>query len=315
MRCGSGPHSLSAAEWSCEITCSAGKRQLREDEVMVTHHLDSLVARGNTSDVYRWGKNEVIKVLRPNIPKEWATREAETTELAHAAGLPAPAVLDVTTIDGRPGIIFERIPGPSMWEQMIADPQEIPRLSSLLAELQAEVNATPAPSGIPSLIDALRSNIDAAQPLSSFERAMGHEALERQPHEAALCHFDVHPNNVLMGPTQPMIIDWFDAASGSPAADIVRSSILMRQDAAEGHLPCSSPSLIDFVHDQYIASVVRVREVDDDLLLSWEGTVLSARLAEPIVDSIRQTTYETLHALNASQITRLGSSRRGVAPE
>jgi len=277
--------------------------------------IDSLIARGNTSNAYRWGKSAVIKVLHPDIPEEWATREAETTRLVHAAGLPAPAVLDVTTIGGRPGIVFERIPGTSMWEQMIADPQEIPRLSSLLAKLQAEVNATPAPSGMPRLVDDLKANIDAAQPLLSSERATARAALKRLTHESSLCHFDVHPNNVLMGSTRLVIIDWFDAASGSPSADIVRSSVLMRQEAVDGHLPCPSPSLIDFVHDEYISSVVRVREVAEELLLAWEGAVLAARLAEPITDSIRQTTYETLLALNASRISRLGASLRRVAPE
>ena len=285
---------------------------IREDEVMATQHLDSLVARGNTSDAYGWGKDAIIKVLRPEIPEEWAAREAETTSLVHAAGLPAPAVLDVTTVDGRPGIVFERIVGPSMWDQMLAHPGDVPQLASLLADLQAEVNATPAPAGIPRLIDRLHDKIREAPLLSSAERADAQAALERQLHFDSLCHFDVHPNNILMGPQQPIIIDWFDAAAGSPAADIVRSSLLMWSEAAVGHLPCMDPSLIDDVHDQYVGAVSQTRQLDDNELFDWETAVLASRLAEPVGDSTRRVTYEALQAFKDSQMTRLGLSLRSV---
>lgn len=88
----------------------------------------------------------------------------------------------------------------------------------------------------------------------------------------------------------------------------------MWSDAAVGHLPCVDPSLIDFVHDHYIASVVRIRQFDDDQLLGWEPAVLASRLAEPIVDSMRYATQETLRSLRSSQLTRLGRSLRSLAP-
>lgn len=279
---------------------------------MVRQHLDSPVARGNTSDAYRWGEHAIVKVLRPGIPEEWATREAETAELVHAAGLPTPAVLDLTTVEGRPGIVFERIAGPSMWDEMLAQPREIPRLAYLLAELQAQVNATQAPSAIPKLVDRLRRKTREAPGLSPTERSAALAVLDRQPPDHSLCHFDVHPNNVLMGPKQPIIIDWFDAAAGNPAADIVRSSLLMWSDAAAGHMPCVDPSLIDFVHHHYIASVAHIRDVDSGDLLEWEVAVMASRLAEPLPDSMRHATHEALRALSSSRHTRLGLSLRQV---
>lgn len=277
---------------------------------MVARHLHTLVARGNTSDVYRWGRHAVVKVLRPGIPDDWAQREAATTESVHAAGLPAPGVLDVTTIDGRPAIVFERIDGVSMWARMLTFPGDIPRLSLLLAELQAEVNATAAPAGIPSLHDRLHDNLVNARHLSSSERDAAALALERRPRHGGLCHFDIHPNNVLMGPLDPVIIDWFDASAGSPEADIARSSVLMRRSASHGHLECADPSVIELVHDEYLAAVLRTRHVDDEALLAWEPSVLAGRLAEPVIEAIQTETADALRLLEASLPTALSAGLR-----
>lgn len=275
---------------------------------MVTRPLDSLIARGNTSDVFRLGKHAVIKVLRPGIPDTWAIHEAEITGLVHAAGLPAPSVLHVTTVEGRPAIVFERVAGASMWDRMLAHPRDIPRLARVLAELQAEINATPPPSAMPRLVDRLRENIKRAGHLSSSDREVALADLEHESPADALCHFDVHPNNVLMGATEPIIIDWFDAAAGDPAADIVRSSLLMRSDAAASHLPCVDASVIDVVHDAYIASVIEVRDVDVDLMLGWERAVVASRLAEPMVDSVRWATTRMWRALKASKLSPIAAT-------
>jgi aminoglycoside phosphotransferase (APT) family kinase protein len=265
--------------------------------------------------VYRWGKHAVVKVLRPDIPDEWAIREARTTELVHAAGIPAPAVLEVITIGGRPGIVFERAAGVSMWEQMLARPADTPRLASLLVELQAEVNATPAPAGLPNLVDRLRANIERTRHLSSLERQTALRALDRSPQGDALCHFDIHPNNVLMGPKGPKMIDWFDAAAGDPTADVTRSSVLMRFDAADGHLPCPEPSFVELLHDRYIARVVQMRSVDQKRLLAWEPPILAARLAEPIGGAVREATRRMWRAAIASQRTRLGTCLRSLSAD
>jgi tRNA A-37 threonylcarbamoyl transferase component Bud32 len=270
--------------------------------------LDTLIAQGNTSDVYRWGADAVVKVLLNDIPNDWADREAQIAERVHAAGLPAPAVLDVITVNGRPAIVFELVEGISMWEQMLMHPMDIRRLSRILADLQADVNSTSAPAGLPGLNDRLLKNIERNTVLDPSERKAALDDLADKPDDDKLCHFDMHPNNILMGPKGPIIIDWFDAAAGAPAADVARSSVLMRPDAATCHLPCPEPSIIGLVHDEYIAAVLRNNAIDIDQLLEWESSVLASRMSEPLVEACRLAAARTWHALRVSEPTPLFTS-------
>ena len=98
------------------------------------------VAKGNTSDVFHWSSTTVVKVLRTGIPPEWATQEADITRIARAAGLPAPAVDGIVEVDGRAGIVFERIDGRSMWDLMKATPHELPQLVDALIGLQTAIH-------------------------------------------------------------------------------------------------------------------------------------------------------------------------------
>lgn len=275
---------------------------------MVASDLDSPVARGNTSDVYRWGRNSIAKVLRPGIPDHWAAREARIMELVHAAGVPVPEVFDLTTVRGRPAIIMQWIEGASLWTQMLERPADIESLSLLLAKLQAEVHATPAPSGMPALHDRLDENIGLVGALSEAERADVRAALHQLRRGRALVHFDVHPNNVLLGPNGPVLIDWFDAAAGIPEAGMVRSSLLMRPSAGACHLPCADASIIAVVHDHYVTSIRRISDIHDELLMSWQVPVLAARLAEPLAQSVVQCTLQELRAIRASRQSLLAAT-------
>lgn len=268
----------------------------------MTRDLGLLVAKGNTSDVYAFGEEAVVKVLHPGIPEHWAACEAESTDLVHSLGLPAPAVIDLVMVDGRPGIVFERIEGPSIWDEMVAKPHEIPSLSLVLAEMQAQINEARAPEGLPRLKDRLRENILEADGLTSAQRSEALEEVDGLPEGDSICHFDVHPNNVLLGSDKPLIIDWFDAAIGDPHADVARSSVLMRADAATTHLRCSDQSLITRVHDQYIDCVGRTRGVDWADVAIWEPTILASRLAEPMPDSVLADTLDRWRGLRSGKL-------------
>jgi aminoglycoside phosphotransferase (APT) family kinase protein len=276
---------------------------------------EDLVARGNTSDVFSWSSTTVIKVLRPDMPSDWARHEAEITRLVREAGFPVPAVEDVVLVEGRPAIVFERVDGLSMWEHMKNAPNDLQGLTSALVDLQCSLHCSPAPAGLPDLQARLIRNVGRAEALTKEDREVAAHLVGVLPAGTALCHGDMHPRNILMSRRGMVLIDWFDAAAGNPVADIARSSLLIRpQQTGEldmHHLQGASVEMLAMLHDRYMSEVLSRRPIDQNDLLSWEAAVAAARLAEPVPKGdLLQIWRAWREGTNGSEASTLAAARR-----
>jgi tRNA A-37 threonylcarbamoyl transferase component Bud32 len=242
-----------------------------------------LVAVGRTSDVYEFGRGSVIKVLRPSVPSHWAAMEARFTAAVRELGAPAPDVRDVVRVEGRDAIVFERVSGQSMWDLMVASPQESRGLGVELAEVHKCILSAGVPTAVLGLVERMCAKIAEVEHLTEAERLGAQQDLRRLPRGAALLHGDLHPGNVLMTIRGPVVIDWFDAAIGHPIADVVRSSLLVRPlDVADWrpHLPGAPPGLLGELHESYVSAMSDVLSAPPDELCRWEAVVTASRLAE-----------------------------------
>jgi hypothetical protein len=111
--------------------------------------IGDLLTRGTTSDVYAWGSDSVVKVPRPGVPDHWIDIEASHSVRVHSIGLPTPAVLDVIDLDGRRAIVFERVRGPSMLDNLAAAPGDADSMARDLAAIQREFHSADGPSELP----------------------------------------------------------------------------------------------------------------------------------------------------------------------
>lgn len=244
--------------------------------------LGQLLAVGRTSKVFAYGNDAVAKVLIASVPDHWASVEAHLTEAVRSLGVPAPAVRDVTILNGRPAVIFDRVVGPSMWQQMIADPASVETLVAELAAVQGAIHSAGIPTAMPGKVARMSAKIAQVDALSGWEIAEAIDLVNSMPRGAALLHGDLHPGNILLGDNGPVVIDWFDASIGHPAADVVRSSLLLRADAVTdlGHLPDATPDVLERLRSSYLAAM---REVIDAASLTfglWEAVTAVSRLAE-----------------------------------
>jgi len=244
------------------------------------------VATGNTSEVFRWTSTTVVKVLRPGIPQECAAQEADVARWAHAAGLPAPAVDGIVEVDGRPGIVFERIDGRPMWDLMQATPSELTHMVESLVGLQASLHAAAPVGALPSLVVRVRFKIEAVTALPAEDLAESLMLLDQLPIGSALCHGDMHPANILMSSRGMVVVDWFDAATGHPTADLARSSLLMRPPmssrAVSAFLGGATRAFLTRLHDTYLDTLIARGLHDAAPFATWEAILAVARLAEPV---------------------------------
>ncbi len=242
-----------------------------------------LISRGRTAEIFRWGNDRVLKLFLKEFPTHWAEHEAEVTGTVHKAGLPVPAMEGVVEVEGRQGIIFERVDGPSMFQVLMSKPWRIRQLVRTLAELHAAIHSCEMPE-LPSLREELESGIreEVELPEETKEAVLRH--LEQLPDGNAICHLDFHPGNIIMSSHGPVVIDWSNPRRGDPLADVAATSLLFR--LAEVPQFMAGRWLINMLrgwfHSIYLKRYLQLRSVSREQIAAWELPLAAARLTDNI---------------------------------
>lgn len=187
--------------------------------------LGSKIAYGREADVYAWGEDEVVKVFRPGFGGHIG--EAAALTRLNGTGT-APQLISIVDVDGRSGLVMQRLHGVDMLVLLQKRPWRLIALARMLARAALSVHAVPAPPDLPDLIDLLGERITAAD-LDPGLRAFALRTLGSLPAGDRLCHGDLHPGNAVVTADGVKIIDWPGAARGTPAADVARSLLLLRE--------------------------------------------------------------------------------------
>ncbi|MYA61346.1 MAG: phosphotransferase [Dehalococcoidia bacterium] len=189
--------------------------------------LGPFIGRGYIAEVFAYGEGKVVKLLFDEDGAEAAEREAHITTAAVEAGLPVPKISETLTVNGRPGIVMERVEGATMLRWGTTFPWRIYTGARMMARLHAEVHSK-AGVDIPDLRDRLRPRIEESEVVEEDLKVMALERLESLPDGDRICHVDFHPDNLIMTKAGPVIIDWEFGAKGVPEADIARTVVLVQ---------------------------------------------------------------------------------------
>lgn len=119
-------------------------------------------------------------------------------------GYPVPAVEDIS--DDGCDLVMQRIDGRSMVQQLGRAPWSVHRQADTLARLHQQLHEIPAPDFLPSA------------PVSEG---------------SSILHLDLHPLNVIISSSGPVVIDWTSACVGNPDADVALAWLLM----SAGNIP------------------------------------------------------------------------------
>jgi aminoglycoside phosphotransferase (APT) family kinase protein len=149
-----------------------------------------LIAAGRASEIFDLGDGRVLRRFRGGGDPE---REALVMRHARDHGYPVPRVLEVIP----DALVLERIEGRTMLEELRRRPWTLRRHASLLARLHKRVHQIAAPSSLPAA--------------GAGDR---------------LLHLDLHPDNVILSPSGPFVIDWTNARRGDPALDVALTWVI-----------------------------------------------------------------------------------------
>ena len=162
-----------------------------------------LIAAGRASEVFDIGDGRVLRRFKRGGHPQ---REALVMRHARLHGYPVPEVLEITA----DGLVLEKVEGSTMWEVAGRQPSTVRAHAALLAQLHEDLHKIDAPDGLPTVGDGER-----------------------------VLHLDLHPANVILLPSGPVVVDWTNARCGAPAFDVAVTWVIGATSSGLGRLGSS----------------------------------------------------------------------------
>ena len=257
------------------------------------------LAAGGTAELFAWEGARVVKLYWEGAAMDAAEREAARTRAARAAGAPTPEVFDVVKVNGRPGVVFEKLEGPLMLDAICAEPHRLEEFAAMLAKVQATLHRLPC-DGLPPQREHMMRRVHLG-PLPARVKPGVVKLLRGLPDQRMVCHGDLHPGNVVVTPDGMRLIDWFDATAGCPTADLARTCLLLRYArlVAGAGRAAFDPLRAPFV-DTFLQCYRDLLPEPVQGLAGWVPPVAAARIAEPISGSERNALLRMIESLLAA---------------
>ena len=239
-------------------------------------------AVGRTAEIYPFGEGKVLKLFFPTIPQAWIDKEVDTGRHIQEAGLPVPKVYETVKRDGREGVVYERIEGPSLLNELGKKPWKAGQYARLLASLHAQVHAVPAPPELETQHEWATGGIPETEKLPEGVRDRILKLLASMPAGDRLCHGDFHPGNIIVTQRGPVIIDWMTASRGTGGGDVARTAVIL--EAAQAPEGTPMRWLLEWIRKSllrtYLKTYFRLRPVDAGQFAAWRAIMAANFLAD-----------------------------------
>ncbi len=244
-----------------------------------------LLGAGREAEVFAWDDGRVLRLARDPSGTGMVDREVVALAAAHGAGASVPGVHERVTVDGRPGVVLDRIDGADLLDWLAGHPWAVRSVGKTLGVEHAALHRVEAPAGLPDLRDELRHRLGS--PLVPEDvRTRALERLAALPVGSRLLHGDFHPANLLRTADGYVVIDWTNGTRGDPAADVARTILLVGGGKPAAGTPVVVRALAPVARRGLLAGYLRAYErhapLDRDLVERWLPVWAAARLSEDI---------------------------------
>lgn len=249
--------------------------------------LGARIGEGQTAEVFAFGPDKVLKLYRDWVPVDWVSHQLRVDELVQRAGVPCPKTFGSTEIDGRFGILYERVRGTTMRQLIESSPWKIVHYGRKMAALHHVLHETTT-SAAPSQKEHLReAMLQSSARLDEASLASILAKLDALPFGQTVCHGDFHPDNILVTETgDAVIIDWANVSIGHPLADVARTLLMLSSPFLPLNIPLPTRvalrTLRPMLRRAYIREYCRRSGTSLAEIMAWTPVVAAARLREQL---------------------------------
>ncbi|MEF2965320.1 aminoglycoside phosphotransferase family protein [Paenibacillus sp. M1] len=258
----------------------------------------AMIGQGRTAEVYGYGEGKILKLYRPGFPLAAIREEYEASKLVCTLDLDAPQTYEMIESEHRMGIVYEYAEGQTLLNRISTKPWTVAAGARLMAELHFRMHRQQA--GLKrNQHDALRQSIQSTDLLDEREKRTITVFLDSLPRADSLCHGDFHPDNILVG-DRNWVIDWMNAVSGNPAADVARTVLLLSHGSMPEGIPAIQRGIVQFIRSRlrntYIKRYFQLSKLSYPEVERWMLPVAAARLMEGVPEAEKLALVKMIRA-------------------
>lgn len=244
--------------------------------------LDNIITVSQNKTLYRDG-DRCIKVFDSDYSKADVLNEALNQARIEETGLNINKIIEVTMVEGKWAIVSDFIPGKTLAQLMVENPEKKNEYIEMLVDIQLEIHSKTCQL-LTKLKDKMNRKISASS-LDATTRYDLHTRLEGMPKHNKVCHGDFNPSNVIITDDGTLyILDWAHATQGNASADVARTYLLFclnnDTETAETYLNifCKKSDTAKQYVQKWLPIVAASQSVkgkpeEREFLLSWTNVV------------------------------------------
>ena len=244
------------------------------------------IGQGREAEIFEWRDGRVLKLLRAPGSSAGLAFEIAALEAARSAGVSVPRAYEEVVIDGRTGLLLERLEGADLLTIIGQRPWLVFHSGRVTGEIHARINAARAPASLPAVRDVVTRRLARLSPSEPTLAEWIGRILARLPDGDALCHGDFHPGQVMCSGDRYAAFDWSGAKRGDPLFDHARTRVLLSLGEPPPGTSLTLTLLAKIGRRVLLSSYVRSYErhtaqrIDEVRVRHWEIVNLAVRVDE-----------------------------------